>query len=330
MASHIGRRKFLATLGGAAAAWPIAARAQGPARRALIAILVGGTPEAATFISGFRDGMSALGYTEGRNYDVVYSFAAGDLTRMRALADELVQLKPNLIVAANTTAAIALKNATSTIPIVAAAMTDPMDFGLVASHARPGGNFTGILSALYTLTGKQLEIGVELVPGAKKAGMLVNPNSAASTVLWRGVQAAADPLKIALVKAEVRSPSEIDPSFEILAREAVQLVVVHADPMFLNERRRIAARAETYKLPVVYGFREHADDGGLISYGMDLRANWVRAATFIDKILRGAKPADLPVELPTKFQLIINLNAAKAIGLEVPPLLLARADEVIE
>jgi putative ABC transport system substrate-binding protein len=209
-------------------------------------------------------------------------------------------------------------------------MTDPMDFGLVVSHARPGRNLTGILSALDTLMGKQLEIGAELVPGVKKAGMLVNPASAASTVLRRGAQAAADPLKIALVEAEVHSPSEIDRSFETLAREAVQIVVVHPDPMLLNERRRIAARAQTFKLPVVYGFREHADDGGLISYGIDLRENWVRAATFVDKILKGAKPGDLPVELPTKFQLVINLNAAKAIDLEVPATLLARADEVIE
>ena len=172
------RRQFITLLGGAVA-WPLAARAQVPARRPLIAILVGGTPATATFLSGFRERMNALGYTEGRNYDVVYRFGAGELTRMPALAEELVQLKPAIIVAANTSAAIAAKSATSTIPIVAAAMADPMDFGLVASHARPGGNFTGILSTLDTLLGKQLEIGVEMVPGTKKAGVLVNPASAA-------------------------------------------------------------------------------------------------------------------------------------------------------
>jgi len=333
MASHIRRRTFLATLlgGSAAVAWPVAARAQASAHRPLIAILLGGSPApATTFLSGFREGMNALGYAEGRNYDVVYRFAAGDLTRMPALAEELVQLKPNIIVTANTTAAIAARNATSTIPIVSANTADPMDFGLVASHARPGGNLTGILVALDTLTGKQLELGVELVPGAKKAGILVNATSAAATVLRRGAQAAADLLKVALVEAEARSASEIDTAFETLAREAVQIVVVHADPMFLNERRRIAARAQSFKLPVVYAFREHADDGGLISYGIDTRENWIRAATFVDKILKGAKPADLPVELPTKFPLVINLNAARVIGLDVPPTLLARADEVIE
>jgi putative ABC transport system substrate-binding protein len=326
----VNRRKVITLLGGAAVAWPLAARAQAPVRRPLVAILVGGTPATTTFISGFRERMSALGYAEGRNYDVVYRFGAGDLTRMPALAEELIQLKPSIIVTGNISAAIAAKNATSTIPIVSAAMTDPMGFGLVASHARPGGNLTGILSALDTLMGKQVEIGAELVPGVKKAGMLVNPASAASTALRGGALAAAEALNIVLVEAEARSASEIDPSFERLAREAVQLVVIHPDPMLLNERRRIATRAQTFKLPVVYGFREHADDGGLISYGMDLRENWIRAATFVDKILKGAKPADLPVELPTKFQLVVNLNAAKAIGLEVPPTLLARADEVIE
>jgi len=249
---------------------------------------------------------------------------------MPALAEELVQLKPNIIISGNTSAAIAAQGATSTIPIISAAIIDPIDLGLVASHPRPGGNLTGILISLDTLMGKQLELGAELVPGAKKAGMLINGASPARTVLWRGAQAAADALKIAIVEAEVHSPGEIDQSVETLARDAVQIVVVPPDPMFVNERRRIAARAQTFNLPVVYGLREHADDGGLISYGMDLRTNWVRAATFVDRIIKGAKPADLPVELPSKFQLVINLKTAKALGLEVPPMLLARADEVIE
>jgi putative ABC transport system substrate-binding protein len=326
----VRRREFITLLGGAAAAWPFAALGQAPASRPLIAILVGGTPGTTTFLSGFREGMNALGYAEGQNYDVVYRFGAGDLTRMPALAEELVELKPSIIVTANTSAAIAAKNATATIPIVSAAMLEPTEFGLVASHARPGGNFTGMLSALETLMGKQLEIGVELVPGVKKAGLLLNPNAVASTVLRRGAKVAADTLKIGFVEAEVRSSNEIDTSFEALARATVQLVLVHPDPLLLSERRRIAERAQAFKLPVVYGFREHVDDGGLLSYGMDLRANWVRAATFVDKILKGAKPADLPVEMPTKFQLVINLKAAKAIDLEVPPLVLARADEVIE
>ena len=203
----IGRREFITLLAGAAA-WPVAARAQAPTRHWLVAILVGGTPASATWLSGFRERMNALGYVEGRNYDVVYRFGEGDLTRMPGLAQELVQLKPSVIVTANTSAAIAAENATSTIPIISAAMTDPMDFGLVASHARPGGNLTGILSALDTLFGKQLELGTELVPGAKRAGMVVNPASAASPVLRRGAKAAAEPLKLALVEAEIRSPSD--------------------------------------------------------------------------------------------------------------------------
>jgi putative ABC transport system substrate-binding protein len=275
--------------------------------------------------------MRALGYLEGRDYDTAPRFAEGDLTRLPALASELVgQLKPDIIVTANTTAAAAARKASSTIPIVSAAMVEPVEKGLVVSHAHPGGNLTGILISLDTLLGKQLEIGAELLPAAKKAGTLINVNSIASAIQRRDAEKVASALGMELVAAEIQTNNDIETALRRFAMDGIQVVVVPTDPMFYTERRRMAALAGTLKLPVVYGLREHPEDGGLISYGIDLRANWRRAADFVDKILKGAKPADLPVELPSRLELVINLKTAKALGLDVPPTLLARADEVIE
>jgi ABC-type uncharacterized transport system substrate-binding protein len=325
------RREFITLLSGAAAAWPLAVVAEAAARRPLIAILFGSTPNSSKSLLGsFSQQMQALGYLEGRDYDTAPRFAEGDLTRMPALASELAELKPDIIVTANTTAAAAMKKVSSTVPIVSAAMIEPVERGLVASHAHPGGNLTGILISLDTLLGKQLQIGAELLPMAKKAGMPINVDSIASAIQRRDAERVASALGIELVATEVRSNNEIETALRRMAREGVQVVVVHTDPMFYTERRRMASLAEALNLPVVYGLREHTEDGGLMSYGIDLRGNWRRAADFVDKILKGAKPADLPVELPSKLELVINLKTAKALGLDVPPTLLARADEVIE
>jgi putative ABC transport system substrate-binding protein len=325
------RREFITLLGGAAASWPLAARAQAPPRRPLIGILLGSTPASvAPLLGPFSRQMRALGYVEGHDYDTQVRFADGELTRLPALAGELVGLKPDIILTSNTTAAAAVKKATSTIPIVAAAMIEPVENGLIASHARPGGNLTGILISLDTLLGKQLQIGVELLPGTKKVGAPINVNSIASTVQRRDAEKVAAAIGVELVTVELRAKDEIETVVRSLAKDGVQVAVVHTDPTFYTERRRIAALADALKLPVVYGLREHTEDGGLASYGIDLRANWRRAADFVDKILKGGKPADLPVELPSKLELVINLKTAKALGLEVPPTLLVRADEVIE
>jgi putative ABC transport system substrate-binding protein len=206
----------------------------------------------------------------------------------------------------------------------------PPTLGWALSQARPGGNVTGILVSLDTLFGKQLELGLELVPGAGKAGMLLNFATPTSGVLRQGAEAAAAMKSIQLVPADVRAAADIDAAVQKLAHEDVGIVIVAADPMFLNERRRIATLAVQAMLPFVYPFRDHVEEGGLISYGIDLRQNFRRAATYVDKILKGAKVGDLPVEQPTKFELVINLKAAKALGLTIPEAFLLRADEVIE
>jgi putative ABC transport system substrate-binding protein len=244
--------------------------------------------------------------------------------------DELVRLKPDVVVASNTQLAIAMRQATAAIPIVAATVTDPVGFGLVASHARPGGNVTGMLSTLDTLPEKQLALAAEIVRGTVKMGMLLNPGFQAHAIQRKGAEAAAAGLVIKLVPVEVRLPDDLDAAFQSLARERCDSVLVLQDPMFLTERRRIAMVAIAARLPTMFGFREHVEAGGLMSYGIDLRTNFRRVADYVDKILKGTKPADLPVELSTKFELVVNLKTAKAIGLTIPESFLLRADEVIE
>jgi putative ABC transport system substrate-binding protein len=325
------RREFITLLGGAAVAWPFSALAQTQAQRPLIAFLFGTSPLTAPYlVAAFSRQMQAHGYVEGRDYDTASRFAEGNFTRLPELASELVRLRPDIIVTGNTTAAVAAKKATSIIPIVSAAMIEPVERGLVASHAHPAGNLTGILVSLDTLLGKQLELGVELVPGAKRAGMPIHVASVASAIQQRDAERVAAALRVELIAIEVRAKEEIEKALRTLANERVQIAVMHADPMFFQERRRIAAISEAIKLPVIYGLREHVEDGGLMSYGIDLRANWRRTADFVDKILKGTRTADLPVELPSKLELVINLKTAKALGVELPPTLLARADEVIE
>jgi putative tryptophan/tyrosine transport system substrate-binding protein len=223
-----------------------------------------------------------------------------------------------------------MRQATAAIPIVALNITDPVAFGLVASHARPGGNVTGILATLDTLPEKQLALAAEIVGGTAKIGMLIDAGFQAHAIHRRGAEAAAAALTIQIVPVEVKLPDDLDTAFQFLARERVDSVLVLQDPMFLTERRRIAMLALSARLPTMFGFREHVEAGGLMSYGIELRANYRRAAEYVDKILKGTKPADLPVELPTKFELVINLKTAKALGLTVPTSMQQLADEVIE
>jgi putative tryptophan/tyrosine transport system substrate-binding protein len=231
-------------------------------------------------------------------------------------------------VAGITTAADAATKATTKIPIITAAMIEPVERGLVASHARPGGNLTGILVSLDTLLGKQLEIGIELLPGTKKVGVPINVSSIASPTARCREGRRRHGRELLVVG--VGTKDEIEKAFLTFHNGGVQVAIVPTDPTFYTERRRIAAVAEVLKLPIVYGLRGHAEEGGLVSYGIDLRASWRRAAEFVDKILKGAKPGDIPVELPSKLELVVNLKTAKALGLTIPPTLLARVDEVIE
>ena len=239
--------------------------------------------------------MQELGHVAGRDVDIVYRYTDGDLARLPALVDELVRLKPEVVITSNTQAAIAMRQATAAIPIVAVNVTDPVGFGLVASHARPGGNVTGILATVDTLPEKQLALFAEIVPGIAKMGMLLNAGFQAHTIQRKGAEAAAAALAIKLAVVEVRLPDDLDAAFQSLARERLNGVLVLQDPMFLIERQRIAVLAIAARLPTMFGFREHVDAGGLMSYGVNLRANFRRAADYADKILKGTKPSDLPV-----------------------------------
>jgi putative tryptophan/tyrosine transport system substrate-binding protein len=325
------RRELLGSFAAVAALRPLVAFAQGSARRPLVAILVGASSKASShYVNGFSEGLQELGYSEGRNIDIVYRYADGDLARLSALARDLIPLRPDAIVSATTAGILAVKQATATIPIVGLAMTDPEGFGLVTSIARPGGQVTGILITLETLPSKQLQLALEVLPGTSRIGLLSNVSNPIHVFYRRNAEAAAATFGRKLVVVEVRVPDDLDAAFQALVRERVELGVLLQDAMFLGERRRIAALASAARLPTMYGFREHVEDGGLMSYGIDIRESYRRAAAYVDKILKGAKPGDLPVELPTKLELIINLKTAKALGLTIPPSLLARADEVIE
>jgi putative tryptophan/tyrosine transport system substrate-binding protein len=329
----MNRRAFISLLSGTVFFWPFAAFAQVLAHRPLVAVLIGGS---STNVSvrevqnGFVQAMQDHGYVEGRDIAIVYRYADGDLKRMPALANELIRLMPAVFVTATIAGTLAIKQATATIPIVNPALTDPVGFGLVASQARPGGQVTGIMATLDTLLGKQLELALELVPGATRVGMLVNVSNPGNVFHLRTAEAAATALGVTLVSAEVRLAADIEPAFQTLAQQRAELLLIIPEALFFIERKQIVALAAAARLPTLYSTREHTEDGGLMSYGTNIRASWRRAADYVDKILKGAKPGDLPVEFPTKLELVINLKTAKALGLTIQPTLLARADEVIE
>jgi putative ABC transport system substrate-binding protein len=330
-AMPLRRRDFVALVAAALASRPVIALAQVSPHHPLIGILLGGSPATVQrWLGGFPEGLQGLGYLEHRDYEIEYRYADGDLSRLRALAAELILVKPDVIVVGNTAAALAVKRVAANMPVVIAAATNPIGFGLAASHARPGGNVTGMLAGFEGLASKQLELGLELVPGGQRVGMLVNIANVTSDIHWQGAEAAAKARAASVVPVAVRVPTDLDAAIHDLARERVDFIIVPVDAMFLSERRRIAELAVGVKLPAVYGLREHVEDGGLISYGVDLHDQFRRSAGYVDNILRGAKPAELPFEQPTKFELTINLKTARALGLAVPPSLLARADEVIE
>jgi putative tryptophan/tyrosine transport system substrate-binding protein len=320
------RREFITLLGGTLAVWPLPTSAQ-QKTTAVVGFL--GTASDIRLKSAFEMRLRELGWIEGQNLVIEYRWAAGDLARFPALVDELVRLRPDLMVAGSNQAAIAMRQATTVIPIVAPTLFDPVGSGLVASLARPGGNVTGITSQ-DTLPGKQLELAAEVVRGAVKMGMLFNPEFQGHVIRRKAAEAAAAALAIKLVPVEARLPDDLDAAFQSMARERVDCVIVLGEPMVFAERRRIAALAIEARLPTMFGNREHVEAGGLMSYGGNLRPNFRRAADYVDKILKGTKPADLPVEQPTKFDLVINLKTAKAIGLTIPEAFLLRADEVIE
>jgi putative tryptophan/tyrosine transport system substrate-binding protein len=323
------RREIIALFGGAAV-WPFATRAQTPARRPLVGFLSAVSKERnVRMTDALAQGLRELGFVEGRDFEVVYRFGEGHLDRLPSLAHELVELNPSVILAAVTAAAVALKKWTDTVPIVCPLLGDPIRLGLIASMARPGGNVTGVSFRTEGLVGKQLELALQLIPSATQIGFVVNV--ASPVVLDRDeIKGVAEKVGVRLVPVEVRAPDDIKPAFDALTSAGVQAVVIQVDGLFYNERQLIAELAAKARLPAVYGFRDHVDAGGLISYGVNLAACFHRSATYVVNILKGAKPGELPVEFPTKLELVINVSAAKSLGLTLPPTLLAVADEVIE
>ena len=324
------RREFITLLGGAAA-WPYPVAAQPRARRELVAMLVAGTSDGySDRVQAFRRGLEKLGYIEGRDLDIVERYSDGDPARLTALAGELVKLKPDVIVTTSTSSALAVKQATTVVPIVSAILTDPVGQGLAASEARPGGNVTGIQFTLKGLTGKQLDFAREVIPQTSSVGLLVHMKNASNPPQRSDAEAAANASGIRLVPVDVDLADQLGVAFQAFASERVEWVIVLGDSLFVSERDQIAALAISLRLPTIFPDREFVAAGGLISYGIDNVANHERAAYYVDKILKGAKAGDLPIEFPTKLRLSINLKTAKILGLEVPAQLLAIADEVIE
>jgi ABC-type uncharacterized transport system substrate-binding protein len=324
------RRKFITLLGGAAAAWPLAARAQQPAKLPTIGFLVSGTPSShGQWVAAFVRRLNELGWIEGRTVAIEYRWAEGRTERAAEIAAEFVRLNVDVIVTSATAVVVVAKQATSVIPIVFAAAGDPVGTGLVASLARPGGNVTGLSLQQPDAAAKRIELLREVVPGLRRLAILGNVGGPAVLLDMREVQAAAHTLGLEVIASEIQRGEDIAPAFEALNGRAEALYVA-TDPLVDTHRIRINTLALAARLPTMLGSREWVEAGGLISYGPNWPDQWRRAADYVDKILRGAKPSDLPVEQPTKFNLVLNLTTAKALGLEIPPTLLARADEVIE
>jgi len=330
MIAKLKRREFI-TLLGAAAAWPLVARAQQPAMP-VIGFLSSRSPgESADLVAAFRRGLAEGGYVEGQNVSLEFRWGEGRYERLTAYAVELVRRAVTVIVTAGgDPAAQAAKAATATIPIVFVSGSDPVKVGLVASLNRPGGNITGVHMLILGLGAKRLGLLHELMPAANPVGILVNPNFADALTQLRDVEDAAQSLGLKLVVQKAGTEFEFETAFADLARQKAGAILVIADPFFTSQRVEIAALAARYAMPAVFELREYAAAGGLMSYGPDLADGYRQGGVYAGKILKGQKPAELPVEQPAKLGLVINLKTAKALGLQIPDKLLALADEVIE
>jgi putative ABC transport system substrate-binding protein len=324
------RREFITLIGGAAA-WPLAAGAQQPAMP-VVGFLHPTSPDAfPDRLRGFRQGLKETGYVEGENVMINYRFAENQIDRLPAMADELVSSRVAVIAAANSPPALAAKAATTTIPIVFIAPEDPVRLGLVTSLARPGGNMSGINLLSGELGGKRLELLRDLVPGAARVAVLVNQaNPSTTETTLRDVEAAARAMGLQIHVLRASTSREIDAAFATLVRERSNTLFVSNDPFFTSRRVQIAILAAKHSIPSIYGTREIAEVGGLMSYGANIPDGWRQAGAYVGRILKGAKPADLPVVQSTKFELVINAQTARTLGLAVPATLLSTADEVIE
>jgi putative tryptophan/tyrosine transport system substrate-binding protein len=329
----IGRREFITLVGGAAAAWPIAARAQQGERMRRIGVLMSLTaddPEGQVRLTAFLQGLQQLGWTDGRNVRIDTRWGAGDADRSRGYAAELVALAPDVILASGTSTMGPLLRATRTVPIVFTQVTDPVGAGFVDSLARPGGNATGFTLSEYGISGKWLELLKEIAPRVTRAAVLRDPDMAAGSGQLGAIQSVAPSFGVELSPVNVRDAPEIERAVAAFARGSNGGLIVSASGLAIVHRDLIITLAARHRLPAVYFARYFVTGGGLISYGSDNIDPHRRAAGYVDRILKGERPTDLPVQAPTKYELVINLKTAKALGLDVPPSLLARADEVIE
>jgi putative ABC transport system substrate-binding protein len=326
------RREFITLLGGAAA-WPLAARAQQGARVRRIGVLINGDeddPVRQTFVSAFTKALADLGWTDGRNVRMDLRWGGGDINRIRVLAQELVGQQPDIILSGGLAATAAVQRETPTIPIVFANGIDPVASSIVARLDRPGGNITGFATIEATLGGKWLELLSEIAPGLKRAAIMFNPDLFPASPYMPSLETAARSLKIASITAPVHSEVEIETAIIALGREPQGGLVVMPDAFTFRHRASIISAAVRNKVPAGYGQSFFVRDGGLLSYGPDLGDTFRRAASYVDRILRGEKPGDLPVQLPTKYEMVVNRKTATALGLAIPPSILLNADEVIE
>jgi putative ABC transport system substrate-binding protein len=327
------RREFIACLTGAATAWPFVARAQQPERMRRIGILQvinKSDPELQRRTAVFVQGLQKLGWREGANLVIDYRYGADDSERIRLDAAELVGLNPDVIWTSGGLGLLSLKRATHSIPIVFTGVYDPIGSGYVASLARPGGNITGFTLGEFSMGGKMLEVLKEVVPQVSRVAVILNLEQPPHVAMWRAIEAMAPSLGVSSTATDVQDPAEVDRALEAFAREPNGGLIVLPGPITVNHRELILALAARHRLPAAYAFRFFVTSGGLVSYGVDPLDQSRQAAAYVDRILKGAKPEDLPIQQPTKFELVINLKTAKALGITVPSSLLARADEVIE
>ena len=327
------RRAFIAALGATAATWPLAARAQQPAGRVYRVgyFAIQSRERSLHLMRAFEEGLRSLGYRVGENVVIEYRFADGEMERLAALATDLVGPGVDVIVSGNNVTTVAAMKATTTIPIVMTNSAEPVSAGLVASLARPGGNVTGFSSEPGDeINGKRLEFLKDTLPNLSRVGILWNPDFAPNQGRLTSIKEAAQALGLTLVPAEARGLDVLEQAFATMVRERAQAFVVLSEPVLFNYRGQLAVMSVRNRLPAISAVREYAEAGLLLSYGIELPDQFRRSAVFVDKIFKGAKPGDLPVEQPTKFELVVNLKTAKALGLDVPPSMLTRADEVIE
>jgi putative tryptophan/tyrosine transport system substrate-binding protein len=325
----VRRREFITLLGGAAAAWPLAARAQQPERPRRVGFLRTEKPPA-PWMDAFQKALRELGYEEGKNLLFEYRWAGGDDNRLPELASDLVRLNVDVIVVSGTPAILALKKATTTIPTVMAAAGDPVGTGIVKSLAHPGGNITGMSNMIPDVGGKRLQLLTDLAPTAAHIGIIWNANNPFTQLAIHESENAARKLNVRLQSMQVRTAADFDSTFETGSREQIDSLIVVEDPLTIGHRRQIIDFAAKLRIPAVYGAKTFVDAGGFVSFGASFPDLYRRTAFYVDKILKGAKPGELPIEQPTKFELVINRKTASVLGLNIPDKLLALADEVIE